>query len=285
MKKFITVLRCFFALVLFGAVILALAADTFIIAPSSPIYDPTQDPSAPGDSGEDSSYDPSVPPDGKIPNWSITPTVIKNTLVSSNGKTLCETRYSYPTVSSNDSSDITAFSAALEKISNEVRLYVDTRSDLYKAGSQGSFSVVPQITGHYTVNRFSSEVFSITFIFSEISPSGTVSETRMNYNLDILLSSDNVSIDAIMNSAAKTVKGILISKEANGEISLLSNYEDVLSGIINDVWTIKANGILFYFPGGTVASSSYGDVEIFIKTSELSSLISEYGKILLNISN
>ncbi len=285
MKKFITALRCFFALVLFCAVILALASDMFIITPSSPVQDPVSDPNIPsGPDGNESIEFPTAP-DDKIPNWSIRPAVIKNTLASSNGKILCETRYSYPTVSANDGSDISAFSIALDRIADEVKHYVDTRSNLYKSGSQGSFSIVPQITGHYTVNRFSSEVFSITFVFSEISPSGTTSETRINYNLDILLSSDPVSIDAVMNSAVKTVKEMLLSKESNGEITLHANYEAVLSGIIDEAWTITSGGILFYFPGGTVASSSYGDVEIFIKASELSSLISEYGKILLNISN
>ena len=291
-KKVLTVLKSIVALVVLCAAMLALTADIFHIKPSLPSggSDDSQTGNPPDGSTGDDTPDPddpkppvSDPPDEIIPDWSVKPTVIKNSIADKNGKILCEIRYSYPMASSNDGSDISAFTEALDKIAEEVRIYVDSRSELYKLGSGEQFSVPPQITGYYTVNRFSGELLSISFVFSEISPSGSVNETRMHYNLDILLDSSEVTVDAIMNDPVIAVKSILSKKDGGGELALYTNYERLLSGMIDSVWSVSSNGILFYFPSGTIAPVSSGDIEVFIERSELSSLLSEYGKILLNV--
>lgn len=290
MKKLITALRCALALILFISAVLALASDSLIIAPTFPSDLPqddpiTQNPGSTPDDGSDKIPEEPIIPDDTIPDWSITPTVIKNAITDSKGNILCETRYSYPTVRANDSSDVSAFSRELEKIASSVRNFVDKKSDLYKSGTSDDFSVPPQITGYYTVNRFSSEIFSISFVFSEIAPDGTITETRMNYNLDLLLSASKISVDSVMNDAVSSVKNILSEHNESGKISLHSNYEKLLSGAIEQSWTVSPSGITFFFPKGSLSPTSYGDIEIFIDNARLLPLLSEYGKILFNISS
>lgn len=289
MKTAFRIIRFVLAAALICVFILSLASDVLVVRPTSPIDRPTIDvPSTevPDDPIDDPSHTPDTPilPDDTVPNWSIDPVVVKNTLADKDGRILCETRYSYPSVSSNDGSDVSAFARELDIIASRIRLFVDTRCELYKAGTKDDFSVPPQITGYYKINRFSSEIFSITFVFSEISPDSTVSETYINYNLDLLLSSKKISIDSIMNDAVNSVKQKLIEKKESGKLSLPANYESMLAGIIDDCWSANTFGISLHFPQGSLAPASYGDIEIFIDNSELLPLLSEYGKILLNVS-
>ncbi len=287
MKKFITAVKCVLVLVVLCAAMLALTADIFYTKPVLPSQDPNDDqPITPPDDGNQGNEKPNVPdaPDENIPNWSIKPVVIKNSISDKSGKILCEIRYSYPSASSNDESDISSFTKALDEIANDIKIYVDSRSELYKLRSYEQFSVPPQITGYYTINRFSSELLSISFIFSEISPDAGINESRINYNLDILLESSEITIDAVMNDAVSSVKEMLASRNKSGELALYANYEKLLSGMINNVWSVRSNGIMFYFPCGTIAPVSDGDIEVFIEKSALSTLLSEYGKILLNVT-
>ena len=291
-KKTRSIIKLTVMLIILVGIVLVLSADIFLVRPVTPppINGGSGDSSVDGDNTGNNTDRPGTdedlaePPDASIPNWSIEPTVIKNTLTDSSGKVLCETRYSYPSASSNDGSDISAFSQALDRIATDVRLYVEARSELYKTGSSADFSVSPQITGHYTINRFSSEFFSISFIFSETSPEGTVSEARINYNIDILLAPETVTVDAIMNNAVSSVKELLLERESKGEFSLHSSYERLLEGMIDNVWWVSTSGITFSFPGGSIAPASYGEIEVFIERSQLSSMLSEYGKILLNVT-
>lgn len=116
-------------------------------------------------------------------------------------------------------------------------------------------------------------------------PDGAVRETRMNYNLDILLDSNDVTLDAIMNDAVSAVNGMIFAKQEAGKLpALYSNYEKLVESTINSSWSVQSDGILFFFPAGTIAPTSSGPIEIFIGNSELSSLLSEYGKILLSIT-
>jgi hypothetical protein len=107
----------------------------------------------------------------------------------------------------------------------------------------------------------------------------------MNYNLDILLDSSSVTLDAIMNDALSAVNGIISSKKENSTLpALYSNYEKLVESTINSSWSVHSDGILFFFPAGTIAPTSSGPIEVFINNSVLSPLLSEYGKILLNIT-
>ena len=295
MRIFSVAVKIILALALIAALVIVLAADVLNISPSTPDLPPDeipdtppddQNPPKPPDSGDGPSELPGGdPPDESIPDWSIKSNVVKNTLTDTKGNILCESRYSYPYATSNDGSDISAFSDALNTIATEVRTYVNSRVELYKLGTNDDFSVPPQITGYYTINRFSSELFSISFFFSEILPDGAVREAKLNYNLDILLSSSSVTLDAIMNDAISSVNKIISEKQSRGEISALyGSYEKLVESTINSVWSIESNGLLFTFPAGTLAPTSSGTVEIFIGNSELSPLLSEYGKILLNIA-
>ena len=294
-RIFTATVKVVLALALIAALIIIFAADMLSLSPNTSPFQPgdTSDPpenqnpdNHPGNNGNKPSDSPSTEiPDESIPNWSIKSTVVKNTLTDQKGNILCESRYSYPYVTSNDGSDISAFSEALSNIATDVRSYVNARTELYKSGTHDDFKVPPQITGYYTINRFSSELFSISFIFSEILPDGAIRETRMNYNLDILLGSSNITLDAIMNDAISSVNKIISEKKALGELgSLYKNYEKYVESAINNIWSVESNGILFLFPAGVLAPTSSGPVEIFIKNADLSSLLSEYGKILLNIT-
>lgn len=293
MKKFVVTMKIILAAALILSLVAALSSDIFRISHSAPddpiIDDPGSVPDDPEDKpGDDTPERPGTtpPPDENIPNWTIKPTVVKNSLTDRKGNILCETRYSYPYVTSNDGSDVSAFAEALDKINTEINNYVNARVQLYKLGTNDDFKVPPQITGYYTVNRFSSEIFSISFIFSEIMPDGAVREARMNYSLDILLSSNSITLDAIMNDALSAVNGIISEKMKNNQIPVLySGYEKLVESNINSAWSVQSDGILFFFPAGTIAPTSSGPIEVFIKNSELSPLLSEYGKILLNITN
>ncbi len=295
MRIFTVTVKVVLALALIAALVIILAADMLYLSPNTPAFPPdgppdtppgNQNPNDPPGNDNNPSDPPNIGAPGEnIPNWSIKSTVVKNTLTDQDGNILCESRYSYPYATSNDGSDISAFSEALNNIAADVRSYVNTRVELYKVGTQDDFKVPPQITGYYTINRFSSELFSISFIFSEILPDGAVRETRMNYNLDILLSSSNVTLDAIMNDAISSVNKIISEKKTLGEISTLyQNYEKRVESAINNIWSAESDGILFSFPAGVLAPTSSGPIEIFIKNADLSSLLSEYGKILLNIT-
>lgn len=289
MKIAFRIVRCVLASALICAFIVALASDVLYTAPQKPTDRPTMDvpstdtPDGPSDDAPDVPATP-ILPDDTVPNWSIDPVIIRNTVADKNGKILCETRYSYPSVSSNDGSDVSAFARELDIIASRIRLFVDTRSELYKAGTSDDFSVPPQITGYYEVNRFSSEIFSITFVFSETAPDSTVSETRINYNLDLLLSSKKISIDSIMNDAVSSVKKKLIEMKESGRLSLPANYENMLAGLIDESWSATTLGISFRFDRGSLVPASYGEVEVFISNAELIPLLSDYGKILLNLS-
>ena len=292
MKKFIIATKIVLALALILALIAALSSDIFRISLTAPNYQPDENPSTPPDDpgstpGDDIPERPgtSAPPDENIPNWTIKPTVVKNSLTDNNGNILCESRYSYPYVTSNDGSDVSAFADALDKINSEIKDYVNGRVQLYKLGTSDDFKVPPQITGYYTINRFSSELFSISFIFSEIMPDGAIREERMNYTLDILLNSSSVTLDAIMNDAVSAVNGMISAKKEDGKLpALYGNYEKLVESTINSSWSVHSDGILFFFPAGTIAPTSSGPIEVFINGSALSSLLSEYGKILLNIT-
>ena len=290
MKKFIVTVKIILALALTLALIAALSSDIFRISLTPPDYPTDNTPSTPPDDpgstpGDDIPERPgtSAPPDENIPNWTLKPTVVKNSLTDKKGNILCESRYSYPYVTSNDGSDVSAFADALDKINSEIKDYVNVRVQLYKLGTGDDFKVPPQITGYYTINRFSSELFSISFIFSEIMPDGALREERMNYTLDILLNSSSVTLDAIMNDAVSAVNGIISAKKVAGKLpSLYDNYEKLVESTINRSWSVHSDGILFFFPAGTIAPTSSGPIEVFISSAELSSLLSEYGKILLN---
>ena len=291
MKKFIVAIKVVLAFALILTLIAALSSDIFRISFSAPDYPTDKDPSGPSDDpgskpGDEPSERPDpTPPDEGIPDWTITPIVIKNSLTDRNGNILCESRYSYPQVTSNDGSYVSSFADALDKINSDIKNYVSARVALYKLGTSDDFKVPPQITGYYTVNRFSSELFSISFVFSEIMPDGAVRETRMNYNLDILLDSSEITLDAIMNDAISAVNGILSDKKEGGKLpAMYSNYEKLVESSINSSWSVQSGGILFFFPAGTIAPTSSGPIEVFISNSDLSSLLSEYGKILLNIT-
>ncbi len=288
MKIAFRIIRCALSVILLAAFILALASDSLVMR----LTPPTDEmPVGPGvnvpDSPDDTPSRPSEPilPDDTVPAWSIDPIVVKNTLTDQSGKVLCEMRYSYPTVTSSDGSDVSEFARELEVIASRVRLFVDTKSALYKSGSGDDFSVPPQITGYYKVNRFSSEIFSITFVFAEIAPDATISETYINYNLDLLLSSRKISVDSVMNDAVGSVKSKLQALRESGKISLLANYENMLVGLIDESWSVETEGISFKFAKGSLAPASYGDIEIFIENAELISLLSDYGRILLNLSD
>ena len=288
MKIAFKIARIAIAVIIILAFILALVSDAFTLRPTPPTD--TMPVETPSTSTPDSpSEDDTIPvdpilPDDTVPAWSIDPIVVKNTLTDRDGKILCEMRYSYPSVSSNDGSDVSAFARELDMIASRIRLFVDTKSALYKTGSGDDFSVPPQITGYYKVNRFSSELFSITFVFSEIAPDATVSETYINYNLDLLLSSKKISVDSVMNDAIGSVKQRLTKLVESGKISLLANYENMLAGLIDEAWSVETEGISFKFAKGSLAPASYGEIEIFIANAELIPLISDYGKILLNLS-
>ncbi len=292
MKKFIVVVKIILAIALILSLVSLLSSDIFRISLGTPDYPTDEAPNTPPDDsgskpGDDTSERPgtTAPPDENIPNWTIKPIVIKNSLTDKKGNILCESRYSYPSVTSNDGSSVSAFADALDRINSQIKDYVNGRVQLYKLGTSDDFKVPPQITGYYTVNRFSSELFSISFIFSEIMPDGAVRETRMNYNLDILLDSNDVTLDAIMNDAVSAVNGMISAKKDMGKIpALYSNYEKLVESSINSSWSVQSDGILFFFPAGTIAPTSSGPIEIFIGNSELSSLLSEYGKILLSIT-
>lgn len=292
MKKFIITVKIILAAALILSLVALLSSDIFRISLSAPNYPTDETPSGPSDGpgsspGEDIPGRPgsTAPPDENIPNWTIKPIVVKNSLTDQKGNILCESRYSYPYVTSNDGSYVSSFADALDKMNSQIKDYVNGRVQLYKLGTSDDFKVPPQITGYYTINRFSSELFSISFIFSEIMPDGAVRETRMNYNLDILLDSNDITLDAIMNDAISAVNGMISAKkEASKLPALYSNYEKLVESTINSSWSIQSDGILFFFPAGTIAPTSSGPIEVFIKNSELSSLLSEYGKILLNIS-
>lgn len=291
MRKFAVTIKIILAAALILSLIAALSSDIFRISYSTPNYSPDENPSdPPDDSGNKPGDDPSgrpgtTPPDENIPNWTIKSTVVKNSLTDKKGNILCESRYSYPYVTSNDGSDVSSFADALDKINSDIKNYVNARVQLYKLGTSDDFKVPPQITGYYTVNRFSSELFSISFIFSEIMPDGAVRETRMNYNLDILLDSNSITLDAIMNDAVSAVNGIISEKKSSNQIPVLHlGYEKLVESTINSSWSVQSDGILFFFPAGTIAPTSSGPIEVFINSSELSSLLSEYGKILLNIT-
>ena len=292
MKKFIITVKIILAAALILSLVALLSSDIFRISLSAPNYPTDETPSGPSDGpgsspGDDIPGRPgsTAPPDENIPNWTIKPIVVKNSLTDQKGNILCESRYSYPYVTSNDGSYVSSFADALDKMNSQIKDYVNGRVQLYKLGTSDDFKVPPQITGYYTINRFSSELFSISFIFSEIMPDGAVRETRMNYNLDILLDSNDITLDAIMNDAISAVNGMISAKkEASKLPALYSNYEKLVESTINSSWSIQSDGILFFFPAGTIAPTSSGPIEVFIKNSELSSLLSEYGKILLNIS-
>lgn len=283
MKKIFTVLKISVSVLLLTVALIAISADVLSLRPFSPsdqdipqINDPENIPN-----------DDTQRPDGPfedIPNWSIIPTVVRNTLTDTSGNILCEMRYSYPCASANDSSDISSFISALDTISGEIKNYVEKRSELYKTGSQSDFSVPPQITGYYTVNRFSTELFSITFVFSEISPEGNVGLTKFSYNLDLLLSSRTITIDAVLNDPIKTVSKALLKLEDSGDLALFSNYENILAAAVNDVWHVGADRITFTFPAGKIAPMSSGEISISVKGQELVDSLSEYGKILMNVS-
>lgn len=298
MRKFLLCVKAVFALAIIAALIFVLAADVFHIVPSIPSTPPdssTNPPppdnkpiekpdDKPGNNDPPSEL-PVDPPEETIPDWSIKSTIVKNTLTDTKGNILCESRYSYPYATSNDGSDISAFSEALSAVASEVRDYVNSRVELYKNGSQNDFSVPPQITGYYVINRFSYELFSISFIFSETLPDGSVRESEMHYNLDILLDSSRVTLDAIMNDAISAVNKILSDKKSSGNLTALyDSYEKQVESSINRVWSIRSGGILFSFSAGELAPISSGPIEILIQNSDLSPLLSEYGKILLNIT-
>jgi len=293
-KKLAVAVKTILALAIIASLVIVLASDILNISPVTSTPPNSEDPGTPPDNNDKPNDKPNnnpgdnpgdVPPDEIIPDWSIKPTVVKNTLTDKKGNILCESRYSYPYVTSNDGSDVTAFVEALSKISSEIKEYVNARAQLYKLGTNDDFKVQPQITGYYTVNRFSSEIFSISFIFSEILPDGATRESRINYNLDILLSSNDITLDAIMNDAVSAVNSIIADKKSSSEFPVLyDNYEKRVESTIDTAWSVESNGILFLFPSGTLAPVSSGPIEIFIKNSELSSLLSEYGKILLNIA-
>ena len=290
MRKFLLCVKAVFSLAIIAALIFVLAADVFHIVPSIPSTPPDSSTNPPPPDDKPGSDDPPSdlpidPPEETIPNWSIKSTVVKNTLTDKKGNILCESRYSYPYATSNDESDISAFSEALNAVASEVRDYVNSRVELYKSGSQNDFSVPPQITGYYTINRFSYELFSISFIFSETLPDGSVRESEMHYNLDILLDSSRVTLDAIMNDAISAVNKILSDKKSSGNLTALyDSYEKQVESSINRVWSIRSGGILFSFSAGELAPISSGPIEILIQNSDLSPLLSEYGKILLNIT-
>lgn len=288
MKITVTVIRYLLLLALICASILALASDALILKPAPPSGDIPAGPSSGDHIGGPDEGDPENPsepilPDDTVPNWSVEPIVYKYSTKDQSGKITCEVRYSYPSVSSNDGSDVSEFARELDMIASRIRLFVDTKIALYKNGTSDDFSVPPQITGYYKINKFSTELFSITFVFSEIAPDSTVSETYMNYNLDLLLSSKKISIDSVMNDAVGTLRKILVQKKESGKLSLLANYENMLSGSIDGSWSVNANGIVFRFAKGTLSPASYGDIEISITNAELIPLLSEYGKILLNL--
>lgn len=293
MKKFIIAIKIVLALALTLALIAALSSDIFRISFTPPDYPTDNTPNTPPDDsgsspGDDIPERPgtSAPPDENIPNWTIKSTVVKNSLTDKKGNILCESRYSYPYVTSNDGSDVSAFADALDKINSEINSYVSTRVQIYKIGTSDDFKVPPQITGYYTVNRFSSELFSISFIFSETMPDGALREERMNYNLDILLDSSSITLDAIMNDAVSAVNGIITEKKNGNQIpALYGGYEKLIESTISRSWSIHSDGILFFFPAGTIAPTSSGPIEIFINNTDLLPLLSEYGKILLNITN
>ena len=116
-------------------------------------------------------------------------------------------------------------------------------------------------------------------------PDGAVREARMNYNLDILLNSSSITLDAIMNDSVSAVNAIISAKKATGNLpTLYNNYEKLVESTITSSWSVRSDGILFFFPAGTIAPTSSGPIEVFINSTELSSLLSEYGKILLNIT-
>ena len=286
LKKAALALKIALSVVLVTVMLIMISADVLFFTPSIPDIP-----------SEDKSYDPDIPnrpsdeendrphhPEEDIPNWSITPTVVKNTLVGTDGDILCETRYTYPSVKANDLGDVSAFSAALAQMSNEIKNYVSKRSETYKTGSSRDFSVPPQITGYYTVNRFSVEFFSITFVFSEISPDGNVGITRFNYNIDILLDSASVTIDAIMNDPTNVILDAISDLDGSEDLALFPNHEKLIASLSGDVWYVGADSIVFTFAPGTIAPVSSGEIKVSIGGSKLTDSLSEYGKILLNVS-
>ena len=172
MKKFIVMTKIILAAALILTLVATLFSDILHISLDTPDHPTNEDQSGSSDKPSNIPDDDipdrpgsSAPPDENIPNWTIKPSVIKNSLTDSRGNILCESRYSYPYVTSNDGSDVSAFADALDKINSQIKDYVNSRVQLYKLGTSDDFKVPPQITGYYVINRFSSELFSISFIF------------------------------------------------------------------------------------------------------------------------
>ncbi len=288
MRKASLFFKTIFALAVLCAIVLCLSTDIISLFKAPVQTQPPYSDTTPSTSVTPGETTPDVPDigDGEnaLPNWSIKSTVVKNTLKNSDGDILCEVRYSYPYAIANDSSDIAPFSEALSSISNDVKKYVDSRCELYKSGSADDFSVPPQITGYYKINRFSPEIFSISFVFAEILPDAQTREMTLNYSLDLLLGAKEISLDEVMNDPINALVSLVSAKKENGEIpALYSSYDKKIESMIDSVWSVTSDGIRFVFPVGTIAPSSSGDIEILLGGEQLLALLSEYGKILLSV--
>jgi hypothetical protein len=87
-----------------------------------------------------------------------------------------------------------------------------------------------------------------------------------------------------MNDPTKVILNVLSDFDAFNELALFPNHEKLIASLSGDVWYVGSDSIVFTFAPGTIAPVSSGEITVSIGGSRLTDSLSEYGKILLNVS-
>ncbi len=206
-------------------------------------------------------------------------------LISQNEKSVLSVSLSLPVASiTGDSSLQETLIGRLEAIETQIRQYVETLHVKYAAdiaaGREGL--TTPSIQVRFTLNYFTSEAASLTYLYNETTSEGrTVSYARF-YNIDLRVGNE-ILLSALLKDGAQDtlIKNLKQAVEDTETAGLYEGQEALLSDLLNSRWYMTRTSIVFLFSPGDLAPVSSGEIRIVFDVDSLNGLLSDYGSVLI----
>jgi len=210
--------------------------------------------------------------------------------VSEDGITALEVSLSLPVVEVYENDAVQEqVNEKIKSITEEIYEYVDAvKMDYISAAKSGSSSlVIPSLSVGFTLNYFTSKAVSLTFTFTEINGYGNTSRSCQYYNFELDTYGAEITLDTLFSSRtsdnrAEVIR--LIKERASQRADLFPDHNALIESLAQSSWYISGSRIIFRFDPYTLAPASVGFITFEFEAGELASLMSEYGRDLLDLS-